>query len=402
MRRCPVITAVFALFAVAGPALACLWDYDTLRAEAKGLPGVAEIITGRFERNPPLYYEMRLERTTKLVEQNAHDWEAYDSAAVACDRLGLHDEAIDWMARKLVAMEAAAESAAIAEHRYRYLANLGTFHAHRWFARGADRTDISDIQRARELIAAAIELNPDAHFGRERYQSLAINWVIDPHEEELMDDDGLMMLPPIFLADANYDVAQLSRIRGELARVGLTDAVEGISGLIALGNAWQSIDVLYALALALNDRGDSSLAHLAELRIHELIDEGMHSLHPDAPAGEELKHLIRLLGYEPADKADIKAYYSKARAAADIWHAARTQFMLARLESGMHPDTHADFWDGYTEDDPPSLPNGVLGFSKLGVQEFAPIIFIAAFGGILAIVAFRIVRRIRRARAAAA
>lgn len=35
------------------PARACLWDSDTLETEAKGLPGILKIITGRFERNPP-------------------------------------------------------------------------------------------------------------------------------------------------------------------------------------------------------------------------------------------------------------------------------------------------------------------------------------------------------------
>ena len=41
---------------------ACLWDRDTPADEARGLPEVVAVLTGRFERNPPLFYEMRLGR----------------------------------------------------------------------------------------------------------------------------------------------------------------------------------------------------------------------------------------------------------------------------------------------------------------------------------------------------
>ena len=185
------LVTVAALFVFGGsapgdPRAGCLWDSDTLRTEATGAPGLVETIVGRFDRYPPLYYEMRLERVATELDADPADHPknlaAYDDAGVACDRLGRHDEAIEWMSRKRTALDALPASEERTEHEYRYLANLGTFHAHRWIAAGADRSDMADIERARDLIAQAIELNPDAHFGRERYQLMALEWILEPPE----------------------------------------------------------------------------------------------------------------------------------------------------------------------------------------------------------------------------
>jgi len=66
------------------------------------------------------------------------------------------------------------------DHEHRHLANLGTFHAHRWLRAGADRKDTADLRRARALLERAIALNPDAHFGREKYQLKAVKWLLNP------------------------------------------------------------------------------------------------------------------------------------------------------------------------------------------------------------------------------
>ena len=119
---------------------ASLWDDETLAAEANGLPDLVRIITGRFERNPPLYYEMRLSRAAGRIKAEPNDLVAYDVAGVACDRLGRGDEAIAWMEQKNLQMAAMVVSGArksedLRDHYYRCLANIGTFWVHRW-ARG--------------------------------------------------------------------------------------------------------------------------------------------------------------------------------------------------------------------------------------------------------------------------
>ena len=53
---------LLSILATVSIAWACAWDRDTLRQEAAGLPGVADVITGNFDRFPPSYYEARLER----------------------------------------------------------------------------------------------------------------------------------------------------------------------------------------------------------------------------------------------------------------------------------------------------------------------------------------------------
>ena len=68
----------------------------------------------------------------------------------------------------------------VKEHLYRYHANHGTFLAHRWSRAGADRSKLVEVEAARDQIARALEINPDAHFGREKYQLQALDWIIAP------------------------------------------------------------------------------------------------------------------------------------------------------------------------------------------------------------------------------
>src|SRR5207302_2021587 len=135
------------LLAVPISAQACLWDRDTLAMEAKKFPEVLQVIMGRFERNPPLYYEMRLKRVAETIARDPVNLDAYDDAGVACDRLGRDDEAIQWMEKKRAQLDKGAGTPdARREHRYRYLANVGTFWAHRWFRKGADRKKIKELE----------------------------------------------------------------------------------------------------------------------------------------------------------------------------------------------------------------------------------------------------------------
>src|SRR5262249_29824726 len=57
MRR--TLTALALLLGLPLSVAACLWDRDTPAGEAKGMLEVVAVLTGRFERNPPLFYEMR-------------------------------------------------------------------------------------------------------------------------------------------------------------------------------------------------------------------------------------------------------------------------------------------------------------------------------------------------------
>ncbi|MEP4078320.1 hypothetical protein [Haloferula sp.] len=343
---------IFALMAIlTSQVSACLWDRDTLAEETKGRADTSKLIVGWFDRYPPRYYEMRLERVTAELEKRQGDLNLHDDAAVACDRLGRHDEAIEWMERKKALLDAL-PAADVKEHHYRYLANLGTFHAHRWIALPQTERDLNlaDLRVAEKLVAQAIHENPDAHFGREIYQLLAIRWMLwdgDQDSIELDPDSGLMIGRDGWIHDQGFPRSDV------FTRM----TVEGIGGLIQLGAAWQSLDAFHALTRALRYDELASLAHLSFNRELELYDAGSRSIHPLKSVRDkvhpsqprETKHR------EPADE-----FFVLARAAAVERNKSWNNYQTEQFEKGLHPDTHPDFWNAWVEPEFPSPPGPTL------------------------------------------
>ena len=147
----------------------CLWDYDTLQQERARFPTALELITGRFPRHSPAYYEWRIADREERRAAGDDSPALFDDLAVAHSKLGRHDAAIALMAEK----------EALHPGLYETAANLGTFHIHAGrYAEGAQH------------IARAIEINPDAHFGREVYQELLVRYV-----EERSGDAQRLPLP---------------------------------------------------------------------------------------------------------------------------------------------------------------------------------------------------------------
>jgi hypothetical protein len=345
MKR--TITGLLLLLCVPLSVAACLWDSDTPAEEAKGLPEVVAVLTGRFDRNPPLYYKMRLARVTALLMGHSEDLGAYDDAGVACDRLGNGDEAVAWMEKKKAQLELLdASRPEVKEQRYRYHANLGTFLVHRWSRQGADRSKLDEVKAGRDEIAKALEINPDAHFGREKFQLMAMDWMINPPKSAGEHD-----LPNLLGWQPNPTSLDKEPKDADAA-------VRGLAGLIMLGNAWQSVDVFHALRVALQhdtegfsrywEGGRNALAFMAWLRCRDLIDAGQGSILPDATKGAALKAFLPDLYLVEASK-HLGTSYVSYRADADAWHEARIAFMMERLKAGRHPDIDPDFWLGYTE-----------------------------------------------------
>ena len=138
---------------------------------------------------------------------------------------------------------------------------------------------------------------------------------------------------------------------------GYGNAVEGLSGLISLGNAWESIDIFNALAVTLNVQGRSTVAYLAQLRMDEIIDHGGHSFLPEAPTGDQLKSKLMVTRDRIDDnrKGALLSLYKSLRHSAEDWQANRTAYMEVRLKTGSHPDTDPDFWADYKETPRPPL-----------------------------------------------
>ncbi len=345
---------------------ACLNDRDTLAEEIKGLPDVVQVVTGRFERNPPLYYQMRLARVAAELKANPGLLPDYDDAGVACDRLGRDDEAIRWMNKKrtrLVHLNAA--DPAIKEQWYRYNANVGTFWVHRWLRAGADRRRIGEVRKARGYIAEAIKIKPDAHFGREKYQLQVMDWIVKERPYltpntwmTAVDPDGHAHIVP--QTDPEAFFSHSASLGG--------GSTKALCGLIMLGSAWESVDVFDALGHSLSYPREEQLSYLTNLRCRELIEQGHGSLVPGAPKGEDLVRAMHLDMTYHARQGEDERLYRRLRAEADNWQKKRTDYMMARLTAGLHPDTDPTFWSDYRDPGPPqiSIPMERRFYLKLG------------------------------------
>ena len=363
-----VVAATF-LLTLPHPTVACLNDRDTLASEAQRRPDVLRAITGRFERNPPLYYDMRIARLKAELARNPAILSDYDDIAVALDRRGFDDEALRWIERKKRYLPPFhSQSHNDTETWYRYYANSGTFHVHRWIHGGADPAQRSDLMAARAQIAKAIEIKPDAHFGREKYQLKVIDWLIKTR-----------------LKGSQTSLA--STLKNEPNQ----ECATALAGLITLGNAWESVDIYKALAEQLGQE-NHALADLAELRAEELQKSGHKSLVGDSALTRHSMFEEGLINDTPY----IYGQYASQRGEADRWQAARTQYMIGLLKQGRHPDTDPTFWNGWHDSGPPAIvrpPGQYDGLKRL--VDIVSFTVIALIGLALAAV---VVRRRRRER----
>ena len=147
---------------------ACLWDSDTRSMEEQAFPDALELITGGFLRHSPEFYEWRIEQKLAVIEKSPDRLELYDDLAVAYEKTGQTAKAIEVME----GIESRDPD------RYETLANLGTFYIHN-----------GELERGVEYIDKAIAINPDAHFGRERYQKYVVEYVLSK------TTDGELTLP---------------------------------------------------------------------------------------------------------------------------------------------------------------------------------------------------------------
>ncbi|MBI1292445.1 hypothetical protein GC173_14595 [bacterium] len=391
--------ALMALLLVPAIGRACLWDRDTLAAESDGRMDTINAILGRFDRFPPAFYEARLKRLERELATEPTRLDLWDDAGVAFDRLGRSAEAIAAMEAKRSQLDRLAPDDPVRkEHEYRYLANLGTFHVHRWVKDGADRTNLSDLQEGRRLIAAAIDLNPDAHFGRERYQLFAIDWLLEPPGEE---SPRMMTLPAEMASEL-----QRVRARGDnvmLKRLGISDAPAGLTGLVVLGAGAESVDLMHTLERVLAAEGRSYVAELAHLRTRELIEAGRKSLDPVVSGfgPEELLAVIESRHYSPIeDQDEVKEWYATARKATDERQAARMRYLEQMLARGEHPDTHPAIW-AKAPDGPPLPPMKVGGDSRNPAESGGLVVAVSAIAGAVVLYLISLFRR-RRANGAPA
>ncbi len=135
---------------------ACLWDSDTLASESARFPEVPSLITGLFARHSREYHQWRLQQKKAKVDAGTATAPDYDDLAVSQHKLGDHQAAIATMMAK------EKRSPGI----YETYSNLGTFYIY-----------TGELATALKWIGKALAINPNAHFGREKYQRWLVMWI---------------------------------------------------------------------------------------------------------------------------------------------------------------------------------------------------------------------------------
>lgn len=139
-------------------ARACIWDSETMEVEKAHFPEALSILTGDFPRHSARFHEWRIAKTTKALKTDPANPALYDDLAVSQHKLGKHREAIATMQQKEAAVPG----------RYETYSNLGTFYIY-----------TGELKEAVVFIDKALSINPDAHFGREKYQRWLVLWLME-------------------------------------------------------------------------------------------------------------------------------------------------------------------------------------------------------------------------------
>lgn len=313
MVRGLVSVVVGFVSAVAG--FGCYWDSDTISAEMKGLPDILDAVAGRIDRNPDLYYEMRLKRVTSEMKEKGELPHLLDDAAVAEDRLGRHDAALHWMIRKEKWLQESVVAEDVKkEETYKMLANRGTMKIHKWFSAGKPPGNELLIDGLKDF-EAALEINPRAHFGREDVQIVFVKLLLNPDDLSLLSE----------------------RLKDKKGR---TSFREGVLGLVALGNAWESPDAFALLAASLEPDQGQAFA-MIQSKIGELERRGSPRI------------IQTRLEETGTAKANVERTDKSTQAFQALilngqeYRRNREEYMLAELNQGHHPDTFVGFWNDY-------------------------------------------------------
>lgn len=332
---------------LAPPLAASLWDRDSIAADAAPLPEARALLAGHIPRYPPEYYEVRLKRCAEVIKADPKALEEYDDAAAACFRLERYDEAIHWMQQKETALPAVLQTLDAGRVRlqtYRMHCNLATFYTHRWAKSGAERGKLRDVIEARNQLVAAFSKYDDIAAVRDRYHYKLIEAILKGGNAGAMSRS----LPDMF---GLYPRVIYGMNRQDIANAGINpaEARQALTALIAHGGEDESIDLHFALALALAADGRMEQCFLALWRATELADGGRLSWMTPALKGAALKAALK--SSAPATFGDNQAKYDKEldrlAGEAKTWNAGRNTFLLNEIALGRHPDTDADFWKGY-------------------------------------------------------
>ena len=304
--------------------LACDWDTETLWQERNRFPTTLELIVGKFPRHSDAFYQWRLDDRLGRLEQSPNDDVLLDDIAVSYEKLKRYDEAIA-VARSQLERN---------PDRYESLANLGTFFVHN-----------NQLQEGLVLIEKAIKVNPNAHFGREKYQAILVKYVLSR-----TTDDGveLPLAKERFDSSSSmYDLPFRKFVRRELypKEKWLTSDQRDEAQVAVLGmmrfSRHDSPILLEVLGELLAAGGAKQLAYRAYMSAANHASDGLAKKRYRMLASHILSH--QLDSWKEANNVKVSERqiaddFVKEQADADAWYESLAAAELSWIEQGLAVD----------------------------------------------------------------
>ncbi|MBS1703360.1 MAG: hypothetical protein JST12_16985 [Armatimonadetes bacterium] len=319
-------------FAASAWSSACLWDYDTLSNEARGLPDVLDAIVGRVPVYPKEYYEFRVRRSSAIVAKDPDNLDELDNLIVAYDKLGDDASAFHYAAMKAKALALQPN----ADHEYRYYANLGTIEAHSW-VRGKDHKDRSLLDKSIAHLKKCLELNPNAHFGREIVQLKLIE-MVRASKGPYDDTEKRGPYGDIYVVSRDVSEAAYSEWQKFIEKNGIDKTQKGIIGMMMMGGGPDSPDLLFAL-YGTFDLKSGYLLDFAGRRAEETW-----KTHPNFVGFNKVD-----FAYIPFDVKVADRQYAALVENAKQYRGAMAEYIRNKVAQGKHPDVDPHFWDDWRE-----------------------------------------------------
>ena len=333
-RSLRVVAVVLAAALVPSAAAACMWDADTVRMERSRFPDTLELITGKFLRHSPEFYEWRVADRRKKLAADPANVALLDDLAVALDKLGRHAEAI----------ETAERTEKLRPGRYETAANLATFLFH------DGRPD-----QSLPVVGRALAINPDAHFGREKYQKSLTEYVLKRRA------GGELKLPLASASGSRVTFADF--LRGSDGKYPSYDqwperaaAVKAVGGMLRFARHDSPV-LLEALGSILTDGENDPGGDAKQLAARAYLKASYEV--PDGPARQAYRDMARIALNMQMPRGwrgqltveEVEREFQKELAEARDWYAALRERELAWVRTS--PDPEAEFDKLY--DAPPEV-----------------------------------------------
>ena len=337
MRKALLVLIIFGLgrTIVSG----CGWDWDTIQMEKKQFPSIHELITGKFLRHSQEFYYWRVKDRSEKLILYPDSIPFYDDLAWAYDKIGEHEKAIETMLLK----------DSLFPGLYETYANLGTSYIHN-----------GDLEDGLTYIKKAIEINPEAHFGREVYQQYLVEYIL-----EKQDSLGNFSLPLsvgnspdfyTFLKNRHFKTAYAN---GSTKSKEISKAVKGIAGMMKFGqyNSPILLEVLGDLLYAAESGYDPGAGHLGA---RAYLKAAFETKDPDISKQYEMKAMLSVervwADHGPGSPQFEQSVYPLRNLAAvlkieilsaETWYEEIRNNELSWISAGINPDSAfaANYYD---------------------------------------------------------